>query len=217
LATLAEVMPLPPLLRALALFDFVTAGFPILVASCAVALAVSGVPGTTLPSERALLLGLAAVFASVAGLILVVAVGLLRRRPWARVARIALACPGLLLVPFGTVVSALVLGYLLQPGIRVLYSGAVNVRLNAQEAAQLERVTKVPRAVVVAAYACACIVGVLLFTIAVALGLAWSRRPSVEPEAAWVGPPNKALQLTKREVLREGALRAHRHPVALCS
>ena len=206
--TLTVGRPPPRLLRAVAMFDIVTAGLPLLVASCAITLAVSGVRGTTLPSERALLVGIAAVFGLVAAAMLLVAVGLLRLWPWAHTARIALACLGLMLVPLGTIVSVAVLAYLLQPGIRVLYSRGPAARLTAQDIAAVERIENSPNGLVLAAYGCIGLVAMLVIALVVLVGMAWSSAGTARHDAVFVGPPNNEMQLTSGASQAMGAARS---------
>lgn len=71
-------------------------------------------------------------------LLLAAAVGTWRLRPWGRTCGIVVAVLGLLGFPFGTVVNALVLAYLLSPGVSALLSGRPLERLGASERRALE-------------------------------------------------------------------------------
>jgi type II secretory pathway pseudopilin PulG len=71
-------------------------------------------------------------------LLLAAAVGTWRLRPWGRTCGIVVAVLGLFGFPFGTIVSALVLAYLLSPGVRALLSGRPLERLDAPGRRALE-------------------------------------------------------------------------------
>ena len=81
----------------------------------------------------ALFLGIAAVALGALGLVSGLAVWTLR--PHGRTLQIVLAVIGLLAIPVGTVVSALILAYMLTPGPRALFAGAsasVSARMTAE-------------------------------------------------------------------------------------
>jgi hypothetical protein len=74
------------------------------------------------------------------------ALGMLRLRPWARWSQLAIAALGLLLFPFGTVPSALVLAYLFKPGARVLFTGRRAEELSPAEVGWLAQLRQIGRA-----------------------------------------------------------------------
>ena len=111
-------------------------------------------------------LGVAAVlfaaYALVALLQLATGVGLLRLDPWARTLQIVLAGIGLLGVPCGTIVSILVLVYMLKPEVKTLFSGVSPQRLPPEQVARVEQLSQGSGAVV-AIVAVVVIVGGVVF------------------------------------------------------
>lgn len=101
---------------------------------------------------------LAAVLGTVFGIVAILqvaaTVGLWKLRPWGRVIQIGLSSVGLLALPLGTLLSALVLWYMLRGRTRVLFSGKAAADLTPGEATLLARRTEnaaVIAAVVIAA------------------------------------------------------------------
>ena len=76
-------------------------------------------------------------------------VGLWRLRPSGRTLALVFAWVGLLGVPLGTLVSALVLYYLFRPGIKVLFSGLSPDSLTDEDRAQVAAVSRHSTAVIV--------------------------------------------------------------------
>ncbi|HJQ96778.1 MAG TPA: type II secretion system protein GspG [Candidatus Polarisedimenticolaceae bacterium] len=101
-----------------------------------------------------------AVFLAISLLAALCAYGLWTLKPWGRFLQIAFSCLGLIVgFPIGTVISILILIYMFQPGVRLLFSGRPIESLSAAEAHQLLALSKsgMATAVVVAA------VGAFLF------------------------------------------------------
>ena len=86
---------------------------------------------------------LVAVAGAVCGLIglgqIVVGVGLLGLKPWARPLQIGLSVIGLLGIPCGTIISILVLVYMLKPEVKILFSGVSPRELAPEELEMVER------------------------------------------------------------------------------
>jgi len=104
--------------------------------------------------EPALAAVLGTVFGVIAILQVAATVGLWMLRPWGRVIQIGLSSVGLLALPLGTLVSALVLWYMLRGRTRVLFSGKSPTDLAPAEVALLAQSTEnaaVVVAVVIAA------------------------------------------------------------------
>jgi general secretion pathway protein G len=84
---------------------------------------------------------LAAVMGAIFGLVAILqgscAAGLWLLQPWGRGLQIGLSCVGLLAVPFGTLVSALILWYLFQSRTRLLFAGRKPEQLTPAEASLL--------------------------------------------------------------------------------
>jgi general secretion pathway protein G len=68
---------------------------------------------------------------------IVLAVGMIRLRPWARGIQIALAFAGLLAFPIGTLISIGILVYLFNPKAKILFSGKQPEQLSPAELSQL--------------------------------------------------------------------------------
>lgn len=69
-------------------------------------------------------------------------IGLWKLKGYGRIIQIVLACFGLLAIPLGTIVSALILYYMLRPGIRALFSGKSASELTPVERAEIAAVTQ---------------------------------------------------------------------------
>ena len=86
---------------------------------------------------------LLAAFGAVYGVIGIVqtatGVGLLGLKPWARVVQIVLAVIGLLGIPCGTIISILILIYMLKPEVKLLFSGVSPAELAPEELEMVER------------------------------------------------------------------------------
>jgi type II secretory pathway pseudopilin PulG len=97
--------------------------------------------------------GVAAVFLVVYGLIgllqLATGIGLLRLDPWARTLQIGLAVVGLLGIPCGTIISILILVYMLKPEVKILFSGISPQRLPPDQVARVQQLSQGSGVVVV--------------------------------------------------------------------
>jgi hypothetical protein len=85
---------------------------------------------------RTLRLAFLAVYLVLAAAHVVVGIGVLKMRSWARIAQIVLASIGLIGFPCGTILSIFILVYMLKPGVRILFSGRQG-ELTPEEAAQV--------------------------------------------------------------------------------
>jgi len=84
-----------------------------------------------------------AIFLAIALVAALCAYGLWTLRPWGRVLQIAFSCLGLILgFPIGTVISILILVYMFQPGVKVLFSGRPVASLSRAESEQLLALSK---------------------------------------------------------------------------
>jgi type IV pilus assembly protein PilA len=125
----------PMAITALAVLDLIGAGMYLLAAVGTGVLAL-GPHAEPLP-----ILLLSAVFV-VLGLVLGAAgVGLLRLQPFGRSLQIGLSVLGLLAIPVGTIISAVVLYYLFRPGIAHIFSGRAPHELSAAEMAEVQAVS----------------------------------------------------------------------------
>jgi type IV pilus assembly protein PilA len=123
----------PGVVTAMAVLNFVGGGFGLLGAVAVVFAGLAGGKGAG--EDVALMIGLGAFYALIAGVYLVAGVGLLQMKSWARILQIVLACLGLL--SCGFIISILMLVYLFKPGVKVLFSGKTAEELTPQEAADV--------------------------------------------------------------------------------
>ena len=120
--------------------------------------------------EPALAAVLGTVFGVVAILQVAATVGLWKLRPWGRVIQIGLSSVGLLALPLGTLVSALVLWYMLRGRTRVLFSGKTPAALTPAEATLLAQRTE-NAAVVVAVVVAVALLLVMVVGIVAAIAI----------------------------------------------
>jgi type II secretory pathway pseudopilin PulG len=83
-----------------------------------------------------------AVYAVIGLVQVAVGIGLLRLRPWARAVQIGLAVIGLLGIPCGTIISILILVYMLKPEVKLLFSGVSPRDLAPEELEMVERLNQ---------------------------------------------------------------------------
>lgn len=125
----------PTLVTVLALLHLLGAAFGLLVGIVAVTSAGADSAGALEAVVGLVLLGLGVVQ-------LACGIGLWMLKPWGRTLQIALAVVGLLGVPLGTIVSALILVYFLKPGVKVLFSGKPSAEFTAEEQAQVDAIAQ---------------------------------------------------------------------------
>jgi type II secretory pathway pseudopilin PulG len=123
----------PGVVTLLGVLDLVGGGL-LLLSGILMTLAVAG--GKT-PEPVALVL--TAAYALVGVAYVAAGVGMLKLRSWGRTLQIVFACIGLLGIPCGTLISVLILVYLLKPGVRILFSGREAQELSPGEAAEVRQ------------------------------------------------------------------------------
>jgi hypothetical protein len=123
------------------------------------------------PSEGGVgVLALFALYAVVGILQLATGIGLLRLQSWGRHLQIGLAVVGLLGIPCGTVISILVLVYMMKPEVRTLFSGIPPRQLPPAEVARVQALSEGSAAAVVAIVA---VVGIgLVFFVGIVAAIA---------------------------------------------
>jgi hypothetical protein len=95
-------------------------------------------------------LGIIAVIALAIGLLqLACGIGLWTLKPYGRTIQLVFAWIGLIGFPFGTVISILLLIYLMKPGVKVLFSGKPAADATAEEHAQVAAAAKSQTAIIV--------------------------------------------------------------------
>jgi hypothetical protein len=131
---------------------------PILLIGGAIAVVMSfGSEG----AERALVTGVGAFYAVFGIVSLACAVGLWNLKGYGRTIQLVLSFIGLLGIPFGTVISVLILVYLFKPGVKVLFSETPPSRLSAAEIAEVTKLSQSSTATVV-------VIAVVIFFLLVA-------------------------------------------------
>lgn len=111
-------MARPGLVTALAVLHFLSGGMMLLGGLAGLVTEM----GSRQP-DRTFGLVLAAIFLIFGTLSLVCGIGLWKLRDWGRTLQIVLACIGLLALPLGTIISALILYYFTRPHVKILFSG----------------------------------------------------------------------------------------------
>ncbi|MCM2313647.1 MAG: zinc-ribbon domain-containing protein [Thermoanaerobaculia bacterium] len=122
----AALLARPAVITLLAILDLVFGGIWLLAT---LGLSFTLTSGKSDPEDLvlALIFGVLGLTAMVAG------VGLLRMKEYGRIVQLVLSTIGLLGIPIGTIISALVLYYLTRPGVRVLFSGRPVEQLTPEE------------------------------------------------------------------------------------
>lgn len=150
-------------------------------------LAAAQSPDLTRVEGAVALQALAAVGVLFSLIYLVAGVGLLRLTPWGRIAQMILAGIGLLAVPLGTIVSAVILYYFTRPGVKVLFSGRAPNEVTADEYQAVER-DAAKGTIVVVAVAGVVVLGVVFIGIIAALAIpSLLRARMLGNEAAAIG------------------------------
>lgn len=115
-------------------------------------------------------------------------IGLLRLRSWGRTLQIVGACLGLVGIPCGTIISILILFYMLKPEVRTLFSGVSPRRLPPDEVARVQALAGGSMAMVVIAVVVLAAVAVPITGIVAAIAIPSLLRARVAAnEAAAIG------------------------------
>lgn len=112
-----------------------------------------------------------AVYAVVGAVQLATGVGLLRLAPWGRAMQIGLAGLGLLGIPCGTIISILILVYMLKPEMKTLFSGISPRRLPPAEVARVEALSQGSGAMVALVAVVVAIAGIAFVGIVAAIAI----------------------------------------------
>jgi type II secretory pathway pseudopilin PulG len=131
----SESFQRPGLITALAILDFIGAAFSLIAGVAAIALS-----SRAQDTEATAVLIVGVAFLVIAVLYTVAGIGLLNLKPYGRILQILLAIVGLLGIPVGTIISILVLVYMFNPGIKVLFSGRPRETLAPEEIRAAQRV-----------------------------------------------------------------------------
>ena len=141
-----SVLKRPGLITLLAVLQLVGAAIWLLTALAAVTTDIAGVS----QEQREVANIAVAVLLGSLGLVQVFCgVGLWKLRPYGRTIQLTFAWIGLIGIPFGTIVSILILVYLYKPGIKALFSGKPISELSADERTSIAEVSQSSWALVV--------------------------------------------------------------------
>jgi type IV pilus assembly protein PilA len=115
-------------------------------------------------------------------------IGLWSLKEWGRQLQIVISAIGLLGFPCGTLISILVLVYLLKPGVKLLFSGRAAEEMTPQESAEVAKVLQGSGAVVAIVAVAAVLVCVAIIGIIAAIAIPSLLRARVSAnEAATIG------------------------------
>jgi hypothetical protein len=129
-----------------------------------------------------------AVYALIGVVQIAVGVGLLGLKPWARTVQIGLAVIGLLGIPCGTIISILILIYMLKPEVKLLFSGVSPRELAPEELAMVQRLGEGSGATVAIVAVLLVVVGVFMVGIIAAIAIPSLLRARVAAnESATIG------------------------------
>jgi hypothetical protein len=129
-ARVAVPLARPGAITALAVIQFLSAGFLLLLAIFALAAGLFA-------SQDPMAVLVALVFGALAVPQLFCGVGLLRLKPYGRTLQLVFAWIGIIGFPLGTLVCILILVYLYKPGVRTLFSGKQPAEFTAAELSQI--------------------------------------------------------------------------------
>jgi general secretion pathway protein G len=160
MASTAELMKRPGLITFLAVLHFVQAGFMILAG---IAIFIAGF------KEPPVGLIVGGLFTILGALPLACGLGLWKLRPWGRGLQIGLSCVGLLGFPLGTLISILILVYMFQPHVKILFSGKKAEQLSSPEMEILRK--QAGSGAVIAAVVAAVFVGIFIMGIIAAIAI----------------------------------------------
>jgi type IV pilus assembly protein PilA len=119
------------------------------------------IPGSGEEADPIFKLLMGVVYGGFGVLYLAAGFGLWQLRNWGRILQIVISCVGLLGFPCGTLISVLILIYLLKPGVKVLFSGRTVDELTPEESAHLAQALQSSGGTVVIV-AIVCLVGLVV-------------------------------------------------------
>ena len=154
----------PPLITVLAVLKFVSGLIWLILG---LAFAVSPHPG----SDDSFGLSFGVAFITLGGLALLCGYGLWTLRSYGRYLQIAFSILGLLVFPFQTVISILILFYVFQPGVRVLFSNTPIENLNPVDWEHLRKLQTTNATAIVVAVVVAIPVGIAIMGILAAIAI----------------------------------------------
>jgi type IV pilus assembly protein PilA len=155
----------PGLVTLIAVLDLIGGG------GCLLLALFSGLAALGSGQQAVIAIVMAIIYLAFGAASLAVGIGLLQLKEWARSTRVVLAVIGLLGIPCGTVISILILVYLLKPGIKVLFSGRSAEELTPLEARDVAAATQGSTVVVVVVACVILLVGVAMIGIIAAIAI----------------------------------------------
>ncbi|MGH9390027.1 MAG: hypothetical protein ACRD1Z_10455, partial [Vicinamibacteria bacterium] len=134
----AQVYRRPAVISLLAVLHFLLGPLMLLGGLVAVAVSFSS-EGS---AERGLMMGVGAFYALFGALSIVCAIGLWNLKSYGRTIQLVYSFIGLLGIPIGTLISALILVYLFKPGVKVLFSETPPSQLSAADIAEVTKLSE---------------------------------------------------------------------------
>ena len=134
----AQIYRRPAVISFLAVLHFFLGPLMLLGGLIAVAVSFSG-EGS---AERGLMIGVGAFYALFGILSIVCAIGLWNLKSYGRTIQLVYSFIGLLGIPVGTLISALILVYLFKPGVKVLFSETPPSQLSAADVAEVAKLSE---------------------------------------------------------------------------
>jgi type IV pilus assembly protein PilA len=141
----AQIYRRPTLVTVLAVLNFIGAPITLLMGFFMIYMGQTDT-GAEMPG---LMTGIGAVYLVLGVMSLLIAIGLWNLRSYGRTLQIISSCIGLLAIPFGTIISALILWYFFKPGVKVLFSEKPVPRLSAWEIEEVSKLSQSSAATVV--------------------------------------------------------------------
>jgi len=155
----------PTIITVLAILQFIGAAIWLLVGLVAVGSVVAGA------SEQAPAVFMGLLLGALGALQLACGIGLWKLRSYGRTIQLVFAWIGLIGIPIGTIISILILIYLLKPGIKALFSGKQVTELTAEELAQVSAATQGSQVAVVVVVVLVALVSVAVVGIIAAIAV----------------------------------------------
>ncbi len=134
----AQIYRRPGVISLLAVLHFVSGPLMLLAGVIFVAMGF----GNEGAAERGLMMGMGAVYAVFGLLSIVCGMGLWNLKSYGRTIQLVYSFIGLLGIPVGTVISALILVYLYKPGVKVLFSETPPSQLSAADIAEVTKLSE---------------------------------------------------------------------------
>jgi type IV pilus assembly protein PilA len=155
----------PGLITLLAVLQFIGAAFSLVAGG----ITLIGAGISTSPGPLAGIIG--SVFVGIGVLELTCGIGLWKLKNYGRTLQLVFAWIGLIGIPIGTVISILILVYMLKPGVKLLFSGRPASEMSGGELTQIAAVTEGSGAMVVLVVILVAVVSIAMVGIIAAIAI----------------------------------------------